>query len=63
MKGVTNINEHMTIEEAKSEFEGRSYSKELAIQIERLGFGFATSAATGRIVMLYKPLSPKRVSI
>jgi hypothetical protein len=49
----------MTIDEAKSEFEGKPYSKELAIQIESTGYGFATSAVDGKIAMIYKPLRPK----
>ena len=49
----------MTLEEAKSRFEGKPYSKEIVLQIERTGYGFATSAATGRISRIYKPISPK----
>jgi len=53
------MSSRMTIDEAKSEFEGKPYSKELAIQIESTGYGFATSAVDGKIAMIYKPLRPK----
>jgi hypothetical protein len=49
----------MTLEEAKRRFEGKSRTKEVVLQIERAGFGFTISAATGRISEIYKPASPK----
>jgi hypothetical protein len=49
----------MTLEEAQSRSEGKPYSKEFVLQIERAGFGFATSGATGRISWIFKPLKPK----
>jgi hypothetical protein len=49
----------MTLEEAKSRFEGKPYKKEYVLQIEHAGFGFTTSAATGRISEIYKPAKPK----
>ena len=49
----------MTLEEAKSRFEGKPYTKENVLQIEHAGFGFTTSAATGRIARIYKPASAK----
>jgi hypothetical protein len=50
---------NLTLDEAKRAFEGKPYSKALVLQIEHTGFGFTTSAATGRIAEIYKPVSPK----
>ena len=50
---------NMTLDEAKHELEGKRYSKEVVLRIESTGFGFTTSAATGRISEIYKPVSPK----
>jgi len=47
----------MTLDEARIAFEGKPYSREVVIQIERCGFGYAISAANGRITMIYKPVS------
>jgi len=47
----------MTLDEARIAFEGKPYSREVAIQIERSGFGYAISATNGRIAMIYKPVS------
>lgn len=47
----------MTLDEARIAFEGKPYSREVAIQIERSGFGYAISATNGRIAMIYRPVS------
>ena len=47
------------LDEAKRSFEGKPPTKAIVLKIERAGFGFATSAATGRIAMIYKPAKPK----
>jgi len=53
------MTDKMTLDEAKTAFVGQRYSREIAIQIERSGFGFGISAANGRIAMIYKPVSFK----
>ena len=63
LNGVNNLRERyimtgsMTLDEARIAFEGKPYSREVAIQIERCGFGCAISAANGQIAMIYKPVS------
>lgn len=54
------MTEIMSLDEAKIAFEGKPYSREVAIQIERCGFGFAVSGANGQIAMIYKPVSFKK---
>jgi hypothetical protein len=50
---------NLTLDEAKRSFEGKPLTKAIVLKIERAGFGYATSAATGRISHIYKPASPK----
>lgn len=57
------MTESMTLDEARIAFEGKPYSREVAIQIERSGFGYAISAANGRIDMIYKPVSFRSKSV
>lgn len=57
------MTEKMTLDEARIAFEGKPYSREVAIQIERCGFGYAISAANGRIDMIYTPVSFRSKSV
>jgi hypothetical protein len=48
-----------SLEDVKAEFVGKPYSKEAARLINKEGFGFTTSFATGKIHEVYIPVKPR----
>ncbi len=48
----------MSIEKARKEYVGKTYTRELEIELSREGYGVGTSLRTGKVSKIYRPVEP-----